>query len=329
MRHFLPAGALMVFSIFSCRESSSTSQLQAILGEDSLKAIGPDSPFRNLPLQAIGRMQGGCTAFHLGQGLVATAGHCLPAPTAEVADMPCNAATISWHEGVESSRCLRYLAYRFDSEADYALIEVYPAPAAQLELSETAWAQPDEAVVLGFPIDRELSASALCHVGQGDAALFTHDCDTLPGNSGSPVIDPSSGRVLGVHNGESEVANYGTLLAALEDIAGWQQQLGAADPLPAELSFGPFGDREEKLLTTLGRQADGRLNFVLEIDLEKDCDQLVVIDGRGVRRSFTGHVNQQLDLPAPVSIVLQTDYSGTSEGVRISHLTASVARQAH
>lgn len=38
-------------------------------------------------------------------------------------------------------------------------------------------------------------------------SVFSHKCDTLPGNSGSPLIERSSGEVIGIHWGKNESSN--------------------------------------------------------------------------------------------------------------------------
>jgi hypothetical protein len=38
-------------------------------------------------------------------------------------------------------------------------------------------------------------------------SVFSHTCDTYPGNSGSPVIERSSGEVIGIHWGKNESFN--------------------------------------------------------------------------------------------------------------------------
>jgi V8-like Glu-specific endopeptidase len=49
-------------------------------------------------------------------------------------------------------------------------------------------------------------------------ALFTHDCSTLGGNSGSCVIDLESNRVLGLHfKGRYLEANWAVALWKLAD----------------------------------------------------------------------------------------------------------------
>lgn len=46
-------------------------------------------------------------------------------------------------------------------------------------------------------------------IAGGNASVFNHDCTTLGGNSGSAVVDPDSGEVVGLHfAGRREIANY-------------------------------------------------------------------------------------------------------------------------
>lgn len=217
-RHPLVWVSLLVTPACGKQGPSEVSQQKAIIDQDSLTPVtDPDQLPSGASIQAIGRMTGGCTAFHVGEGLVATAGHCLPRPAANMEETPCHAYSIQWAQSRTESRCLRYKAYRYDDEADYALIQVDPAPPAAIEVMGDRREQlaQTQAIVVGFPKDRELSQSGHCNARWSpntEASKFFHSCDTLPGNSGSPVIDTATAQVIGVHDGDADRENYGSFL---------------------------------------------------------------------------------------------------------------------
>ncbi|MFG1478782.1 DNA/RNA non-specific endonuclease [Xanthobacter sp. V4C-4] len=144
----------------------------------------------------------------------------------------------------DSSRTARVAGIAYladDASADIALLRLdtpgftLPAP---LVLDETAVALEELVAVIGYPafdsrnnVDDqaryfrdlyEVKRFAPGFVTQvpGDGAAFSHDCTTLGGNSGSPLVRLATGKVVGLHfQGEYGKANSAigaaTLLALL------------------------------------------------------------------------------------------------------------------
>lgn len=85
--------------------------------------------------------------------------------------------------------------------------------------------------------------------GGGQAVVFTHDCTTLGGNSGSVVLDPVEGEAVGLHfAGRREVANYAVSARVVKDyLRRFVEGDGTAPPPPpplaAEPATGDLADR--------------------------------------------------------------------------------------
>lgn len=316
--------------------ANKTSRASSIIGQNSMKLIDHNSNLNeklkaNLP--GIGKMTGGCTAFHLGHGIVATAGHCLTIQTPSLEDDSCHTVDIAWGETADNqtkqrSRCMKVLEHQLDDNADYALIVVDPAPEASIEIQADVRAQgfAEQALVIGFPKDKTLSFSDPCSTSwsdtEADNRIFHHRCDTLPGNSGSPVLDVESARVIGIHNGDADnQENYASFLPDAEELIKIAESSEQKDDRPVQLHFGPFADRLNKNLVNFSTKTSAAVSFDLSFDVEDGYDKLVIVDGRGHTMEFTGHQQKHFEkLVTPVSVVVITDYSGPSQSVQISSI---------
>ncbi len=311
------------FFILACgRDLTQISQPAAIVGSNEQVAVGDPS---QLPesiqgkLAAIGRLDGLCTAFHLGEGLVATAAHCF-AEAAHETD-PCVSNDVEWSDG-QRSQCVQILYKSYNGDNDMLIFEVDPAPAARFEVVDQSDSQSFEALdlmLLGYPHESALSLSSDCSVQQlaHDSRRFEHDCDSLPGNSGSPVLARDSGLVVGIHNGSSEPLNYGTLLHDWEEVQVEVQRIrrGRIFSQSTQNRFGPFQNNQKVLLRHLSSDAGEYVRFDMAFDIEDGYDFVVIRDGFGVRRTLTGNDQTSLDLKTPVVVMFESDYAGASEMV--------------
>jgi len=85
------------------------------------------------------------------------------------------------------------------------------------------------------------------------------------------------------------------------------------------LSFGPFADQLKKDLVHFTREQGAAVSFHMSVSIEDGYDKVIVIDGIGRSQEHTGKKDLQFDhLPTPVSVVVLTDYSGTSESIQLS-----------
>ena len=68
--------------------------------------------------------------------------------------------------------------------------------------------------------------------GDADDVVFSHDCSTLNGNSGSVIVDLDTGRAVGLHfSGKSKKANYAVRAAVLRGLLQeTRQRVSAAVP---------------------------------------------------------------------------------------------------
>ncbi len=165
------------------------------------------------------------TGFVVGDGtLLVTCFHVLP-PGADTDNGPRMAALLPRPGAPEATvRMARVLAT--DRFRDLALLRLEGAPLPALALAEPASAREGQAVLLmGYPIGGTLGFATVSHRGivasitsaalpathasqldpraitqlrNGNFELLQLDVTAYPGNSGGPVMDADSGRVIGV-----------------------------------------------------------------------------------------------------------------------------------
>jgi V8-like Glu-specific endopeptidase len=196
-----------------------------IIGTDDLVPVDEDGG--NIParytslLDAIGLVQPvGCTAVHIGDGIVLTAGHCV-----DPSRVDCSRLEILWgfrgaQHGITST-CASIIAFQHDENADWAVIKVVPTPPAVIPVDACSEPAPGAAVtIFSHPNLMPLEWSNVCVIEPASQAgrsgiEFAHACDTLAGSSGAPIIDDTSLRVVGIHNGGSAPWNYGTFVSPI------------------------------------------------------------------------------------------------------------------
>lgn len=131
---------------------------------------------------------------------------------------------------------------------DYAIHEVIGNPSEDfgvMKLSPKIPEEGDPFWIIGHPlgeaqrISREKCKAADPAVNNGKVL---HTCDTLPGNSGSPVIDAGSQSVVAIHHAGSrhDQVNFGILMAEILD---------ASKLLVASIPNGSLSDLEQPLFT--------------------------------------------------------------------------------
>jgi V8-like Glu-specific endopeptidase len=176
-------------------------------------------------MDAFGILSSGCTATHIGQGLVLTAGHCVPGSVERGARAGCwKDASIQWtyRAGTplgEVSSCVRVLHAEFELfQKDFAILAVENPPKAFVDVDREARPKSGAGLTLfGHPQKRPLEWSRYCVLTEAPRSYqkgfyFGHQCDTEPGNSGSVVIDVKNLRVVGIHNGGEVPLNYATFV---------------------------------------------------------------------------------------------------------------------
>lgn len=199
-----------------------------IIGENDLTVVlnnGANIPKKYGPLvNAFGRMSMGCTATHIGGGVVVTAGHCFNAPSTRKDNVPCANVKVEWGLRKDSasyltSQCKIILSEQTNRDKDWAIFTVEPAPPAEVAVDFAARPSVDtNLTIFGHPRRRPLEWSKTCKLksasaGGWGAGQFSHQCDTEPGNSGSTILNDDNLKVVGIHDGGNTSWNYGTYLS--------------------------------------------------------------------------------------------------------------------
>jgi hypothetical protein len=69
------------------------------------------------------------------------------------------------------------------------------------------------------------------------------------------------------------------------------------------------------------REQSEFVSFHMTLSVEDGYDKVMVVDGLGRTRELTGQKDYQFNhLPTPVSVIVLTDYSGTSESIAIDSI---------
>ena len=166
------------------------------------------------------------TGFVVGDGsFVATNFHVLP-PGAEVESGPAIVVLTARSDDIGQLRRARVVAT--DRPHDLALLKIEGGPLSPLKLDEPGAAREGQAITLmGFPIGgvlgfatvshrgiiasittaalpapsaQQLDPRALLRLREGNFQVLQLDATAYPGNSGGPVLDAETGRVVGIVN---------------------------------------------------------------------------------------------------------------------------------
>lgn len=199
-----------------------------IIGTNDLVTVlqdGANIPAKYGPLlDAFGRISNGCTATHIGGGLAIAAGHCFRAPSTRRDNIQCPTYSVAWgfrkdDPSYMTSQCQIVLAGEYNRNRDYAIFVVRPIPPVEVAVDYAARpAVGTPITIFGHPRSRPLEWSQLCTVqpasnGGYGVDMFTHQCDTEGGSSGSSILDDRTLKVIGIHDGGRVPWNYGTFLA--------------------------------------------------------------------------------------------------------------------
>lgn len=171
----------------------------------------------------------GCTATHIGDGYVVTAGHCVTHTTCSSLFDVTWGYTNANRKGTGRSKCSKIIAREFNDERDYALFKVDSPPKFSLPLNlSDRPAKGDALTIYSHPSSRPLSWSGWCKsTGAFDGKRFAYTCDTEGGSSGAVVLNKKL-QVVGIHNvgAASSGVNAGTYA---KDIAAFKNLGIAAD----------------------------------------------------------------------------------------------------
>lgn len=204
---------------------------------EPIQTYSPTSIFRKMGL-SVGRLDiltdAGvfpCTAFIVDEKHLLTNHHCVPgilenerAKATRIDSVMFVAGYIQ--QGVEEGT-RRYTVIPTPVEAskelDYAVLEVIGDPSAEFGQLRLASALPhdnDPYLVIGHPMgEAQRISREKCRANAPAVSnqRLLHTCDTLPGNSGSPVIDAGLQMVVGLHHAGSkrDAVNFAIPMAAI------------------------------------------------------------------------------------------------------------------
>jgi len=216
--HFI-GGALkflIILSVFTFNLIASASDLEKIIGDNDLVAV--DAEATNVPLKyrplvdAFGILSMGCTATHIGNGYVLTAGHCFWAGEVPSKDENCPSTDVKWgfREGKTpymTSKCEKIIIAQRDGMNDYAIIKVSPVPPVAIAPDMNRRAiYGDTVTIFSHPDELPLRWSRLCGIEMQQhpdlpVGSIQHQCDTNPGSSGATIINALTLKVIGIHDG--------------------------------------------------------------------------------------------------------------------------------
>lgn len=214
-----------------------------VIGDNDLIAVSADAS--NIPLKyknlvnAFGLLSNNCSATHIGNGYVLTAGHCFWVGSEVASELPCAEISVEWghRQGVSAylvSTCEKIVFAQRSVNSDFAILKVSPVPDAfvSVEMRRTPVAS-DSITIFSHPQNLPLKWSGTCVVeSQLDPllspAMLHHKCDTNPGSSGATIIDATTNRVVGIHIGGRATAsgtgmNYGTYITHPELLSALRQ----------------------------------------------------------------------------------------------------------
>jgi len=204
---------------------------EKVIGENDFVPVAADAA--NLPLElqdavsAIGQLNIGCTATHIGDGLVLTAGHCVTrSPRSR--SKGCPQLGVIWgnyggNKKYSVSKCITVEAREYNDRVDYAVLRVANPPSAVVEVDWEPQDQNISATILSFPRMRPMEWSPNCathpYMDPVRAAVkFSHSCDTEGGSSGAPIFSADTFKMVGIHGGAGDELNYAMFVSALSQV---------------------------------------------------------------------------------------------------------------
>lgn len=179
-----------------------------------------------------------CTAWLVSAFHVLTMGHCINQPTREI-----DAARVVFgYMDPRASDAVTSLdvvlpASEVGSSLDYAILSLEGAASLNrnpLPISTRAPQVGDKLFLLHHPGGRELSYSVQpCEVLALQNTIVTHDCDTLPGSGGAPLINADTLEVIGLHRAGSATEpdqKYAVRIDAVMAQSNFLRGLLSSDP---------------------------------------------------------------------------------------------------
>jgi V8-like Glu-specific endopeptidase len=223
--------------------------------DDRVRVDGADHPWSAIGVVFTPASQ--CSGTLIGDRLVLTAGHCFPGLAEgryDASDVWFLAGVTDRSAAAESRAEKIYISPGFREgqagrpQADWALVlldrplgdEVGTLAVADPAVADAALASGARLVQAGYSADQPFHLTA--HIGcsatiLGDQGWFTHDCDVLPGDSGSPIMAEIDGvpQLVGVTTDIFCIGSRGADGGAAAAVAAFWPALPRT-PVPATVS---------------------------------------------------------------------------------------------
>ncbi len=183
------------------------------------------------------RTNGSCTATHVGNNYVVTAGHCIDDPT--LFSDTCSSLQVEWHfrrsrvdfpKTPKSSligQCQEIVSWSFKvgnpNSIDHTIFRVDKAPEARIAIEPNPTLTPGSKVhQFSHPGGMPLILAQNCNINQLAFQYYQHDCWGASGSSGAALIDASTNKLIGLLSMGSD----DTFFSLRNDVS----PIGAFDP---------------------------------------------------------------------------------------------------
>lgn len=150
-----------------------------------------------------------CSAFLVDSDLIMTAGHCLDLNSKSIKQ---NCEDHFWvvdhfknedlkEKSIFKCKSVEFIRADYEEESDYALIRLDRSAHGRIpfELSLETPSKTDELAALGFPLGASMKLSNKGKFLSLKRKAMTYSLDVFGGNSGSPVINLETNKVVAVH----------------------------------------------------------------------------------------------------------------------------------
>lgn len=336
LRIALPLPALMAAAAAALAPSPSA----ALGGSSARSEPSPDEATATLEVfpYASSRRSLRCTAFHLGEGLMATAGHCF------LGLRECNGARVIFNSHARrpfprSHACLRIEAIAADvmregsQGLDLALFRISDPPRAALRIGDASTLPPDAALLsveglVGHRDPRRRSGLVTC---AGAApwptdffgrprprAVLRTSCAHGGFAHGAPLLDPSTGDVVGLVTGVFRLptprSSFSTAFSPFSGPSDAARFVTSEGGEPTVIRVGSFST--EAFPRGLEDRLDARaVRFVgpgaVTLSFQAGASTEIEVRGAdGSRRTFAGAPSfsdaSAIAFPAPVEVRIRT-----------------------
>ncbi|MEY2987567.1 MAG: hypothetical protein RJB13_1088 [Pseudomonadota bacterium] len=290
-----------------------------------------------------------CTTFHLGDGYMATAGHCF------LGSYDCNNAVVRWANSSRVSRCTN-VVYSFASESleklnsdnrDLTIFQVDTAPEQKLKIGrdsiESMKFEKMSATGLSIEIRRGRITSTTtgpCTLFAGNASTIfgqpkpkdtvQHNCNLGSHAAGTPIIDLMTGELLAIQQSsallpaidshsetyvkEIHYAKTLTELELLKIIHSEKTNLRqvSVGGFSQEVFYNGFRDKLNLKVITLGDEPGSQtISFIPHNGIDSEIE---IVDGDGLKTRISGprraNLEQRVQFKAPIRVFLKSSNTG-------------------